>query len=71
MINKEEMLMLIRSVAVPLDVEEGMGHAFDLGAHWMQELCVDFLLRYAERHDDIRCAALESAAEQIRAGGLS
>ena len=34
MINKEEMLMLIRSVAVPLDVEEGMGHAYDLGAHW-------------------------------------
>jgi hypothetical protein len=34
MINKEEMLALIRSVAVPTEVEEGMGHAFDLGVDW-------------------------------------
>jgi hypothetical protein len=34
MINKEEMLALIRSVAVPHDVEEGMGHAFDLGVDY-------------------------------------
>jgi len=31
MINKEEMLSLVRSVAVAQDVEDGMGHAFDLG----------------------------------------
>jgi hypothetical protein len=31
MINKEEMLTLVRSVAVAQDVEDGMGHAFDLG----------------------------------------
>jgi hypothetical protein len=31
MINKEEMLALVRSVAVSQDVEDGMGHAFDLG----------------------------------------
>jgi hypothetical protein len=34
MINKEEMLALVRSVAVAQDVEEGMGHAFDLGVDW-------------------------------------
>ena len=34
MINKEEMLALVRSVAVPTDVEEGMSHAFDLGVDW-------------------------------------
>jgi hypothetical protein len=34
MINKDEMLTLLRSVAVPSDVEEGMGHAFDLGVDW-------------------------------------
>jgi hypothetical protein len=34
MINKEEMLVLLRSVAVPSDVEEGMGHAYDLGVEW-------------------------------------
>lgn len=34
MINKEEMLALVRSVAVPDDVEQGMGHAFDLGVDW-------------------------------------
>lgn len=34
MISKEEMLALVRSVAVPDDVEQGMGHAFDLGVDW-------------------------------------
>lgn len=34
MINKDEMLALVRSVSVPTDVEEGMGHAFDLGVDW-------------------------------------
>jgi len=34
MINKDEMLTLLRSVAVPSDVEEGMGHAYDLGVEW-------------------------------------
>lgn len=34
MINKEDMLALVRSVAVPHDVEQGMGHAFDLGVDW-------------------------------------
>ena len=32
--TKDEMLTLLRSVAVPSDVEEGMGHAFDLGVDW-------------------------------------
>jgi hypothetical protein len=34
MITKEEMLAIVRSVAVPPDVEAGMGHAFDLGVDW-------------------------------------
>lgn len=34
MISKEEMLALVRSVAVHDDVEQGMGHAFDLGVDW-------------------------------------
>ena len=71
MITKNEMLNLVRSVAVPSDVEEGMSHAYDLGADWMREECARFLLRCAARHDDIRRAALEVAAEQVRAGGLS
>ena len=34
MISKDEMLALVRSVAVHDDVEQGMGHAFDLGVDW-------------------------------------
>lgn len=34
MISKEEMLSLVRSVGVHDDVEQGMGHAFDLGVDW-------------------------------------
>ena len=34
MISKDEMLALVRSVAVHDDVEQGMGHAFDLGVEW-------------------------------------
>lgn len=34
MINKEEMLSLVRSVGVHDDVEQGMNHAFDLGVDW-------------------------------------
>lgn len=71
MITKTEMLSLVRSVAVPTDVEEGMSHAYDLGADWMREECAKFLLRCAARHDDIRCAALEVAAERIRTGEMS
>ena len=32
--TKDEMLILIRSVAVPTDVEQGMAHAYDLGVEW-------------------------------------
>ena len=32
--TKEEMLALVRSVAVPEDVEQGMSHAYDLGVEW-------------------------------------
>ncbi len=32
--RKEDMLTLVRSVAVPTDVEQGMSHAYDLGVEW-------------------------------------
>lgn len=32
--TKDEMLSLVRSVAVPTDVEQGMSHAYDLGVEW-------------------------------------
>lgn len=32
--TKEDMLALVRSVAVPEDVEQGMSHAYDLGVEW-------------------------------------
>lgn len=33
--TKNDMMALIRSVAVPTDVEEGMSHAYDLGVDWV------------------------------------
>jgi hypothetical protein len=33
--TKNDMMALIRSVAVPNDVEEGMSHAYDLGVEWV------------------------------------
>lgn len=32
--TKDDMLTLVRSVAVPHDVEQGMAHAYDLGVEW-------------------------------------
>ncbi len=32
--TKDDMLTLVRSVAVPTDVEQGMAHAYDLGVEW-------------------------------------
>ena len=43
MINKEEMLTLVRSVAVAQDVEDGMGHAFDLGVDWERARVLNLL----------------------------
>ena len=47
MINKEEMLVLLRSVAVPEDVEQGMGHAFDLGVDWERARVVKIIEAWA------------------------
>lgn len=47
MINKEEMLVLLRSVAVPEDVEQGMGHAFDLGVDWERARVVKIVEEWA------------------------
>lgn len=47
MINKDEMLALVRSVAVPEDVEQGMGHAFDLGVDWERARVVKIIEAWA------------------------
>jgi hypothetical protein len=52
MINKDEMLTLLRSVAVPSDVEEGMGHAFDLGVEW-ERARIEKILRECEVDKDV------------------
>ena len=50
MINKEEMLALVRSVAVAQDVEDGMGHAFDLGVEWERAR----VMKIIESADDVQ-----------------
>lgn len=45
--TKEDMLALVRSVAVPSDVEEGMSHAYDLGVDW-ERARVEKILRACE-----------------------
>lgn len=53
MINKEEMLALVRSVAVPNDVEEGMGHAFDLGVDYERARVIKILEGAADMQEVI------------------
>lgn len=48
MISKEEMLALVRSVAVHDDVEQGMGHAFDLGVDWERARVVKIVEEWAK-----------------------
>lgn len=45
--TKDEMLSLVRSVAVPDDVEQGMSHAYDLGVEW-ERARVEKILRACE-----------------------
>ncbi len=45
--TKEDMLALVRSVAVPEDVEQGMSHAYDLGVDW-ERARVEKILRACE-----------------------
>jgi hypothetical protein len=45
--TKEDMLALVRSVAVPDDVEQGMSHAYDLGVEW-ERARVEKILRACE-----------------------
>lgn len=47
MISKDEMLALVRSVAVHDDVEQGMGHAFDLGVDWERARVVKIVEEWA------------------------
>jgi hypothetical protein len=65
MINKEEMLALIRSVAVPHDVEEGMGHAFDLGVDYERTRIEKILKTWIE---DIPAPELGGVLKDIQSG---
>ena len=58
MINKEEMLVLLRSVAVPEDVEQGMGHAFDLGVDWERARVVKILNEWIANGDPIEMGGI-------------
>jgi len=46
------MLALVRSVAVPEDVEQGMSHAYDLGVDW-ERARVEKILRECEVDKDV------------------
>jgi len=50
--TKEDMLALVRSVAVPEDVEQGMSHAYDLGVDW-ERARVEKILRACEVDKDV------------------
>jgi hypothetical protein len=65
MINKEEMLALVRSVAVPNDVEEGMSHAFDLGVDWERTRVEKILKTWIE---DIPAPELSGVLKDISNG---
>jgi hypothetical protein len=48
----DDMLALVRSVAVPEDVEQGMSHAYDLGVDW-ERARVEKILRECEVDKDV------------------
>jgi hypothetical protein len=50
--TKEDMLALVRSVAVPEDVEQGMSHAYDLGVEW-ERARIEKILRECEVDKDV------------------
>ncbi len=50
--TKDDMLALVRSVAVPEDVEQGMSHAYDLGVEW-ERARVEKILRECEVDKDV------------------
>ena len=58
MINKDEMLALVRSVAVPEDVEQGMGHAFDLGVDWERARVEKILREWIDNGDPIEMGGI-------------
>ena len=58
MINKDEMLVLLRSVAVPEDVEQGMGHAFDLGVDWERARVEKILREWIANGDPIEMGGI-------------
>jgi hypothetical protein len=66
MINKEEMLALVRSVAVPDDVVQGMGHAFDWGVDWERARVEKILNTWWEQ--DGNKPNLEQIAQDIHNG---
>ena len=66
MINKEEMLTLVRSVAVAQDVEDGMGHAFDLGVDWERARIETILKAWLVETTDH--ATLEGVFKDVQSG---
>ena len=66
MISKEEMLTLVRSVAVPTDVEEGMSHAFDLGVDWERTRVMKILEVWLVENTDH--VTLQGVVEDIEKG---
>jgi hypothetical protein len=66
MINKEEMLALVRSVAVAQDVEDGMGHAFDLGVDYERARVENVLKAWIESPSSE--PEMESILKDIQSG---
>lgn len=66
MINKEEMLALVRSVAVHDDVEQGMGHAFDLGVDWERARVERIVATWMNERGNL---ALADMLQDIKNGG--
>ena len=46
--TKDDMMALVRSVAVPQDVEQGMSHAYDLGVEWERARVEKILIAWIE-----------------------
>jgi hypothetical protein len=66
MINKEEMLALVRSVAVSQDVEDGMGHAFDLGVDFERARIEKILTEWLVQNTDH--VTLNNVLKDIQSG---
>lgn len=64
--TKDDMLALVRSVAVPEDVEQGMSHAYDLGVDWERARVEKILFLWIEDRQNI--AELKDVLRDIQNG---